>query len=348
MSMLGAGVLLGMFSILATFDARAQSDAVRFDHAIAFAAKGNMTEALPRLDKLPDSVLTERQRSSRDCITSRFRSAAIEKPADESLPSVATRAIDAYRRYWTAVMLGRAKRDAADRELSEALGVLVPEAPAALDDRIGAVQRRLEAAGLNAYMGHKPPLRELMIWRSQSKSRETVALPDGPTAIDVIMLDDFVSLGWQGWTTCDLRYSAAWAIDGGTMVVAKAWERTAESYSVSLLAHEAQHVRDHRSYPKLSQPDLEFRGKLVELALAERSQPHLLSTMTTESRKSRNLPHPFANYWVVERLRGRLGTRDLASAKPDMIRLAAREELRRHSNDLDSLGRETAVTALPD
>ena len=337
-----------MLAVLATLDARAQSVAVRFDHAIAFAAKGNLGEALPRFDKLPDDGLTERQRSSRDCITSRFRSAAIEKRADESLPPVSTQAIDAYRRYWTALMLGRAKRDAADRELSEALGKLVPEAPAALDDRIAAVQRRLEAAGLNAYMGHKPPMRELMIWRTQSKGRETVALPDGPTAIDVIMLDDFVSLGWQGWATCDLRHSAAWAIDGGTMVVAKSWERTAESYKVSLLAHEAQHVRDHRVYPKLSQPDLEFRSKLVELALAERSQPHLLATMTTESRKSRHLPHAFANYWVVERLRERVGTRDLASTQPDLIRLAAREELRRHSNDLDSLGRETAVTALAD
>jgi hypothetical protein len=130
--------------------------------------------------------------------------------------------------------------------------------------------------------------------------------------------------------------------------VAPAWDLSSEGYTISLLAHEAQHFSDYRRYPKLAQTDLEYRAKLTEVALAETTQRSLLDMFSSQATRDRRLPHPFASYWVVERLRARLLASDWAALPSESIRRAARAELQAHSAELDARGAASVQTALPD
>lgn len=132
------------------------------------------------------------------------------------------------------------------------------------------------------------------------------------------------------------------------MVVAAAWDRASEDYRVSLLAHEAQHFRDKRLYPKLASTDLEYRAKLVELALADETQGALLDRFAAEAKRERALPHPFASYWVVMRLKERLGAKSWAGLSRPSVREAASAELAAHGTALDARGAALVESALPD
>ncbi len=192
------------------------------------------------------------------------------------------------------------------------------------------------------------PLHELMLWREQTHSVRTVALPGGDIEVKVTALDGFASLGWAAWATCDRSHTGGWATADGIMVVAPAWDLRSEAYTISLLAHEAQHFSDYRRYPKLAQTDLEYRAKLVEIALAETTQRELLGTFASRAQRNRDLPHPFANHWLVERLRTRLGGADWIARSRDEIARAALAELQAHSDLIDAKGALLAESVLPD
>jgi hypothetical protein len=206
--------------------------------------------------------------------------------------------------------------------------------------------RVAERHGLYALGGVTAPLHEFMLWRRQT-TQQTVALLGGAIEIQVTLLDDFVSLGWAAWGTCERSYTGGWATADGIMVVAPAWKLDSEDYLVSLRAHEAQHFSDYRIYPKLASPDLEYRAKLVELALANQTQRALLEQFTAGAKRDRTLPHSFANYWVVEHLRTRLGTTRWGAVTTLSMRSAATAELAAHSAALDARGRDAVETVLP-
>jgi hypothetical protein len=132
------------------------------------------------------------------------------------------------------------------------------------------------------------------------------------------------------------------------MVVVPGWDLSSERYRVSLLAHESQHFADYPRFPKLAQTDLEYRAKLVELALAHDAQPDLLARFSSGARRERALPHPFAQWWVIKRIGDRLGSGDYLAWKPDDVRAAAAAELAAHTAALQARGASTVETALPD
>jgi hypothetical protein len=323
-------------------------DAADFDQAMSTLIAGDMPNAIERLQRVAPDSLDRSRRNTRACVLKRFDASTAEVAPETSLPPAAAVALTAYRRYWTAVLTRRAAPVVAENALSEDLARIGGIEGQDLDARSESALNLIEGQGLHALGGITPPLRELMIWRGHATSVESVALPDGPIGVDVTQLGDFVSFGWLGWATCDRYHTGGWTTDRGIMVVTSAWDRGSENYRVSLLAHEAQHFSDNGRYPKLSSADLEYRAKLVELILADRTQRELLEKFKGEAARDRALPHPFASYWLLARLRERLGGLQLAGADVAAIRSAARAELTAHAAALDALGRATATSALPD
>lgn len=318
-----------------------------FGRALAPIGQADMPEALARLAALRDEALSASQKQARDCIVARFAPQA-GLPEDSDLPPPVAAALRAYRRYWTAVLARRAPADKALAELSAELGALTGMAGGGIDARAKATVRLIERHGLHALGGVTPPLHELMLWRSQARQRETVALPGGSFDVTVFLLDGFASLGWAGWASCERSHTGGWTTSEGIMVVAPAWDRASEDYRVSLLAHEAQHFRDKRLYPKLAATDLEYRAKLVELALADETQGALLERFSAEAKRERALPHPFASYWVVRRLKERLGAQGWVGLSRRTVREAAAAELAAHGAALDARGAATVESALRD
>lgn len=318
-----------------------------FARALAPVFAVDMPEALARITALAPATLDVSQRRTRDCMIDRFGPGAAES-RDVALAAPVEAVLQAYRRYWTTALMRRASLEGAESALSADLGNLLGATGSGIEARTEEAVRVAESHGMHALGGITAPLHEFMLWRQQTTRRETIALVGGTVDIQVTMLDGFVSLGWAAWGTCDRSHTGGWATTDGIMVVAPAWKLDSEEYLVSLRAHEAQHFSDYRIYPKLASPDLEYRAKLVELALANQTQRALLERFTAGAKRDRTLPHPFADYWVVERLHARLGTTDWDAVTIVAVRDAATAELAIHSAALDARGRDSVETALPD
>jgi hypothetical protein len=233
--------------------------------------QADMPTSLERLAALPDHALPDRQRRTRDCIVARFRGPTATA-APESQPAPAGDVLAAYRRYWTASLMHAATPEQAEARLSPELAPFAGSDAHDLEACEAGAAAAIEAKGLFVLGGLTRPLQEFMLWRKQGGGMRTVELPGGRIDVRVTLLDDFASLGWAAWATCDAAHTGGWTTADGVMVVAPSGDLASEDCRISLLAHEAQHFSDYRRYPKLAPPDLEYRAKLVELMLAHDTQ----------------------------------------------------------------------------
>jgi hypothetical protein len=270
-----------------------------FRAAAGLALQGDMKAALKHLDIASPDALNEEQRKTWSCMRDRFRPKAIASTADWTQA-----VLTAYRSYWSRVMLGKETAQAGERELAATLAKLASEkgqpAPVADMDTIEpALQAKLEASGYHALFGVTAPMREFMLWRKQTDQTYDVDLPAGRQTVHVVMLDDFASLGWAGYATCDYYHSAGWAKPDRLYAVRAAYDLDSEAFRVSYLAHEGQHFSDYQRFPGMEQPDLEYRAKLVEISRAKSTLYQLLDAFAANESESREQPHPWANHKVV-------------------------------------------------
>ena len=334
-------------AVLAVLAASVRAD--DFSSALGPVFQGDLPQTLARLKALPDDSLSAKAKPVRECILARFAAADPASAAtDPRLPGDLAAVLRAYRRYWTSALMHTRTPAEAEAALSNDLGRLLPDAPAGLDARAEAAVAFAEKRGWHALGGLTAPLHEYMLWKDQSTRREDVALPGGTVAVSVSKLDGFASLGWGAWATCDKAHTGGWATPQGLMVVVPGWDLSSDRYRVSLLGHESQHFADYPRFPKLAEPDLEYRAKLTELALAHDAQAELLAMFSAGAKRDRALPHPFADWWAMKRIGERLGSDDWKTWKPDDVRAAAAAELAAHTALLQARGAATVETALPD
>jgi len=338
---------LAAATLLAAFAAVAHADDV-YD-AIGPVFQGDLPQTLKRLKALPDDSLTAKTRPVRDCIVARFAGTSpVAVAVDPRLPADLAAVLRAYRRYWTSALLHQKSIADAEAELSAELGRLLPEAGSDLEARTAASVALADKRGWHALGGVTAPLHEFLLWKDQTTRRDKVALPGDTVTVAVSMLDGFASLGWGAWGTCDIAHTGGWATPQGLMVVVPGWDLSGERYRVSLLDHESQHFADYLRYPKLAQTDLEYRAKLVELALAHDAQKDLVAMFAAGAKRDRALPHPFAQWWVIKRIGDRLGSGDPATWTPDGVRSAAVAELSAHTALLQARGAASVESVLPD
>lgn len=305
--------------------------------------------ALAELRALPRQELTERQRVVADCVLARFHAPAPGRAASTGspLPPEAAAVLAAYRQHWTDMLMRRVNKEQAEQALRDALGRQTGLESPSLREQAEAARVLVERQGLRALGGVTAPLHELMIWRKQTLHTETVWLPEESIEVSVFLLDDFVSFGWLGYATCDRYHTGGWATEEGLMVVSPSWDLSGEAYRVSLLAHEAQHFADYRSYPKLEGADLEYRAKLIELILAQATQHELLEAFAAQARPDRSSPHAYASHWLITRLREQLATADVVAVPRPQLREAARTLLLQHTRSLVESSASTVQTVLP-
>ena len=84
--------------------------------------------------------------------------------------------------------------------------------------------------------------------------------------------------------------------------VTPAYDLDSETFKTSYLSHEGRHFADYKKFPKLDQPELEYRGKLTELTLANETIYKLVEKFRSGGKNSRKSPHAFANYHVYKNL----------------------------------------------
>ncbi len=153
----------------------------------------------------------------------------------------------------------------------------------------------------------------------------------------MVFLDKFVSTGWAGYSTCGIAQTGGWAKPDALYAVKSSYDLGSEAFRVSYLAHEGQHFSDYGKYPMLEQPELEYRAKLTEIALATTTTADLLKQFESQGGDSRDVPHAFADRKVTLALKG---------VPIEKVHEAALAKLKESSATLKRLGAATTTRFL--
>jgi hypothetical protein len=272
--------------------------------ATGSALQGDVASSLKMLAEVPQADYAGDALAFRDCMLARFGAMAAA-PAPLALgddPWIAALG-HAYVHYWRKVLMRSAPINAAEDDLAAAVGQLIARRMTKadeLDDAEAQILAAVEAHGLHALLGRTAPLRELMLWKKQTKLERDVDLPGGRERVTVMLLDDFLLRGWGYCATCGRRSAGGWTTETALYAVAPAYQNLDdEVFSVRFLDHEAQHFADKRMFPGIESWELEYRAKLVEMSLGTVSQPATLKLFCENRSDSKDAPHGYANARVV-------------------------------------------------
>jgi len=289
---------------------------------------------------VPADQLGEKEAAFRTCTLSRLENpvpaSAILSPRTRQPDSVAQAAVTLYRIYWQTSVMHPGQRAAAEHSLIAALGKRLGRPKLATMDEVEPLlSARLEGAGFHVLQGRTGLLDELMIWSKQDERSETVALPEGANQTRVFYLDDFASIGWSHYLSCDRTGTGGWTKPEGLYVIVPAYASlTDENFRVNFLGHESQHFSDNRRFPGMASWELEYRAKLVEVAYAVQTSAHVLAGFAINQGDNQADPHSYANKRVLAALRVRLGLApdaDIGSVPLAALQQAAIAELRADS-----------------
>ena len=259
-----------------------------------------------------------------------------------------------FQAYWLDALMQDAPLDVLEERLKGRLNDILMErgfASALEDDDtlFENVEAFIRGEGYFAQSGRTPPLLDLMIWTSNNTVVESVELTDGTYDIELNYMDDFVSYGWSNFAAFGMASTGGWAKKDGLYCNCRHYDLDSERFKLSFLKHEARHYADFGLYPELQPADLEYRGKLTELAYSEEGTYRLLEQFTKGANRVENAPHPLANWYVVDGLSellpdGKWPAEASAweSVPKERIRQAARRLLEIHDDKLADLGPSTA------
>ena len=259
-----------------------------------------------------------------------------------------------FQAYWLDALMQDAPLDVLEERLKGRLNDILMERgfESALEDDdtlFENVEVFVRGEGYFAQSGRTPPLLDLMIWTSNNSVVESVELTDGTYDIELNYMDDFVSYGWSNFAAFGMASTGGWAKKDGLYCNCRHYDLDSERFKLSFLKHEARHYADFGLYPELQPADLEYRGKLTELAYSEEGTYRLLEQFTRAANRVENAPHPLANWYVVDGLSellpdGKWPAEASAweSVPKERIRQAARGLLEIHDDKLADLGPSTA------
>lgn len=189
-----------------------------------------------------------------------------------------------YQQYYREVFyLQRPEEDARGAMARRFRELLRLDASMSLDEiEAGAVSPAFTARGFHyiggVTSGHYGPY----IWKTIEDKAYAVELPEGQQSYTVRFLSGFLSRSWMAYLSFGEVGTGGWADDEGIInCVEEAYDREDESFTVSLLKHEAQHAMDLPRYKDISSRELEYRAKLVELIYSRRR--NLLAQFLSEA-----------------------------------------------------------------
>jgi len=258
--------------------------------------------------------------------------------------------LEIYSTYWTRSLLGEYDFEAGKEWLEEKIQILLinhqfKELLEISSETMSALDKAIVEQGIFLDRSLASPWYDLLMWKNQQRRLLEIELTDQRLELEVIFMDDFISLGWTDFATLGMTSSGGWAATDAIYCVSWAWNHDSENFQVSFLKHEGRHFADFKSFPKLGVIDLEYRAKLTELAFARTTLPRILANFTVNSAPNLNSPHTFANYLVtldlhrsVFNTKSPLSGNQLRQVPAEMINEAARVLLENHTSRLEAAG----------
>lgn len=143
---------------------------------------------------------------------------------------------------------------------------------------------------------------DFLVWKTMDPTTYTIDLIDKTQAVTVYFMKDFLSLGWMEYARLGERYPGGWATDEALYCVAKGYDISSEKFKVIYLKHEAQHFSDYKQFPGLPSRDLEYRGKLIEMAFCKTELYNRFLYFLNNAKNDPTNAHPHANYRMVHNM----------------------------------------------
>lgn len=173
----------------------------------------------------------------------------------------------AYQKYYRDVFYLELSAERAAQQLQERLAKLFQTASDfsldELEEMVGAAFRQ---KSLHALMGRTSGYYGPYIWKNEELRHYTVELPEGTQDYAVKFLDGFIMKSWLDYISFGETGTGGWSNgDGLIHCIRAAYDLESEDFQVSLLKHEAQHAMDQANYKDITNEELEYRAKLVEL-----------------------------------------------------------------------------------
>ena len=194
---------------------------------------------------------------------------------------------------------------------------------------------------------------DLLVWKKETDTTYTFTLNGQKIHTPVVFMEDFVTLGWEEYATLDRAYPGGWATPHSLYCVKQSYDTNSEKFLVSYLAHEGRHFEDYKLFPKLETANLEYRAKLTELSLLDKTLFDILQFFITNADAKTEDGHKKADYYAISHLSQKLFNKDFEEdinqwkALPmEEIHQASAALLAENTALLKGLGKN-AVTTLP-
>lgn len=219
---------------------------------------GKLRAAMDYLSQFP----AQSERYAR--YAARFQEGRCEAPTGDPQCSAILLAYQAY--YRDAFYLEQSPEDAAQRLAARLAEALDADPKAGISGLEDLAAEAFQSKGFHFLGGRISGYYGPYIWRYEERKHYTVQLPHGMQDYTVKLLDGFLMRSWLDYLSFGETGTGGWSNgDGLIHCVRSAYDLESEAFQVSLLKHEAQHAYDLERYKGITNPELEYRAKLVEL-----------------------------------------------------------------------------------
>ena len=301
-------ILFLFIFILSTIEVNSQDiDTVQLDYKIITknTLNGKVVPVLELLDKISMKNLSNTDKEFKDQFEKRFKFAEDKSGYLNSIDSSVIELVKIFREYWRNSMLNQINYD---EQLADTLysffKISKNSSLEQSDEELNKhYSQYLDSKGVN----HTPfdktgSYYDLLLWKNEKDTIYKIRLPNDTVSVKVCFMTEFISLGWMEYATLGKHYPGGWATSDCLFCVKKDYDLSSESFKVSYLVHEAQHFYDYKLFPKLTQPDLEYRAKLAELSYANETLYKLINSFIKYAEHNRQYAHSYAYYCVVRDL----------------------------------------------
>jgi hypothetical protein len=330
-----------------------------FEQVYTLALQENMAGILELLDSVPNSKLTDEQIEAKGYFYRRFRYQN-EKYDYKTNDSLIINVVELFYSYWRKVLLDSKAIASADTELKAKLADYLYEtnyisseiSRDSLIENLGDYLMDLltQKGFYSNALGKTGNFYDLFLWAKETEKIYEINLPETDIKVKVIFMEDFISNGWSYYATFGVYYAGGWATRDALYCVKKAYDISSENFMIDYLTHEAQHFADYKLFPKLAQPDLEYRAKLVQLSKKQETLYNMINTLIIRSKNDRKYAHPFANFCVIRDLSKEIFNQKFVSDM-DMwekvsyqeINKASIKLIKQHTTNLNNAGAESVT-----
>ena len=335
-------------------------DSTNFNTIYPFALRGEMSTVFSIFESLEDNKITKKQRLKKQKYYDRFVTVSEDFDYRTNNP-VIVNLYDRFQNYWRSILVENVDQELADslfyNEMVYFLKIehYVNLSVDSIKSNLFSLFRGffIEEGFHGIAMGKTGHIYDLYLWKDENEVIYDIQLPETKVQVPVVFMNNFISYGWTHYATLGRSSTGGWTFPSRLYCVEESYDKSSEKFMVSYVAHEGQHFADMKTYPKLKQADLEYRAKLTELSLANKSILTLIERFKLNAKNDKSRAHAYANYLVVKNLSSSLFKGNYDSDKNnwkgisvEKINKIAYKFLQEHTIELNNIGAETVESCI--